>query len=76
MSCCLLALYSNTAFIQLVYRDGLAVLYCHKCMQILLCKALGFLNFSKYANGAVADRAQKKNQTISEELSFNSHTAT
>lgn len=75
MSCCLLGLYSNTAFIQLVYRDALAVLYCHKCMQILLCKELGFLNFSKYANGAVADRAQKKHQ-ISEELSLNSHTAT
>lgn len=62
MSCCLLTLYSNSAFIQLVYRDALAVLYFHKCMQILLFKALGFLNFSKYSNGVVAGRAQKIKQ--------------
>lgn len=57
-----ITLYSNSAFIQLAYSGALAVLYFHKFMQILLFKAQGFLNVSKYVNDGVADRAQKGKQ--------------
>lgn len=61
MSCCLLNLYSNSAFIQLLCRDALAVLCFPKCMQILQFKALGLLKFCIYTNGGVANRAQNSN---------------